>query len=263
MEDDTQKIWRYMDFAKFISLLANEALFFPCPSMFNDPFEGHKPRSEVKALSKMLQQPYNDEIELRNKLKKLRPDADLRALDCSLENFREIARNGLKIVNRKFGVSCWHKSEHESEAMWKLYSNSGQGIAIESTVKQLREAIVNKDGLTIDSVRYLDFDKDPIDKGHKHYGLFQKRMSFEHERELRATILLEEADYGKGAFVACDLNALISNIHISPFLRAYIKNDVEKLCSGKIRIINKPVILSSLFNEPHYGIEIAFGGEVT
>ena len=245
-----------MDLAKFISLLANEALFFSCPSRFHDPFEGHRPRSEMEALSKMLQQPYNDLIDLRNNLKKMHHDADLSALDCSLEKFREIAKNGFKIVIRKFGVSCWHKSEDESEAMWKLYSNSGQGIAIESTVKQLRESILHRDHLIIDSVRYGDFDKDPIDKGYRHYGLFQKRRSFEHEKELRATIVLEEKDYGNGAFVRCDLNVLINNIYVSPFFDAYIKDDIEKLCSGKMQIINKPVIHSPLFNEPDYGIEI-------
>jgi len=263
MEDDTQKIWRYMDFAKFISLLANEALFFPCPSRFNDPFEGHKPRSEVEALSKMLQQSYNDQVAQRNKLKELRPDADLSAIDRSLENFREIAKNGFKIATQRFGVSCWHKSEYENEAMWKMYSHLGQGIAIESTVKQLRGSLLNREHLVIDSVRYVDFDNDPIDKGHKHYGLFQKRKSFEHEKELRATIPLEESDYGKGAFVRCDLKELINTIHVSPFVDEYIKEAIDKLCTGEIQIVSKPVIHSSLFNEPDYGIEIALVSDGT
>lgn len=217
MGDVTQKIWRYMDFAKFISLLANEALFFPCPCRFKDPFEGHRPRSDVEALSKMLQQPYNDGSELLKNIKKRYPDKDFNTLDDSQKKLRETAKEGLNIVNRRFGVSCWHKNEYDTEAMSKLYSNSGQGIAIESTVKRLREAILNKDHVIIDSVRYLDFDKDPIDKGHRHYGLFQKRKSFEYEKELRATVLLEESDYGNWMFVTCDLNSLINNIHVSPF----------------------------------------------
>src|SRR5271166_1021508 len=100
---------------------------------FNDPFEGHRPRSDMDALSKLVQQPYNDQIAVRNNLLIMHPDADLSALDSSLEKYREIAKNSFKIVNRKFGVSCWHKSEYESEAMWKLYSKLDQGIAIEST----------------------------------------------------------------------------------------------------------------------------------
>ena len=252
-----------MDFAKFISLLANEALFFPCPSRFNDPFEAHKPRSEVDALSKMLQQSYIDQVAQRNRLLELRPDADLSAIDRSLENFREIAKNGFKIATQRFGVSCWHKSEYESEAMWKIYSQLGQGIAIKLTVKQLRGSLLNREDLVIDSVRYVDFDNEPIDRGHKHYGLFQKRKSFEHEKELRATIPLEESDYAKGAFVRCDLNELINSIHVSPFVDEYIKEAIDKLCSGKIQIVSKPVIHSSLFNKPAYGMEIALVSEGT
>lgn len=69
-------------------------------------------------------------------------------------------------------------------------SASGQAIAIESTVGQLRASLGRREGILIDSVRYADFDHDEIEKSHKHYGLFMKRKSFEHEKELRATILL-------------------------------------------------------------------------
>ncbi len=31
-------------------------------------------------------------------------------------------------------VSCWHENETESEAMWKLYLKSGDGVAIQTTV---------------------------------------------------------------------------------------------------------------------------------
>lgn len=85
-------------------------------------------------------------------------------------------------VNGKFGVSCWHESDYESDAMWKLYSASGQRIAIESTVGQLRESLGNRTDLIIDRVRYMDFEQDPIEKGHRHYRLFVKRKSFEHEK---------------------------------------------------------------------------------
>lgn len=47
------------------------------------------------------------------------------------------------------------------------------------------------------------------------------------------------------------------------FFDAYIKVDIEKLCSGKIQIINKPVIHSSLFNEPDYGIDITLVSDGT
>jgi len=153
-----------------------------------------------------------------------------------------------------FGISCWHQNEHESEAMWKLYSASGQGIAIESTDVKLKKAITDTKGLIIDKVRYMDFDNDPIEKGHRHYRLFLKRKSFDHERELRATVLLPEV--GKGVYVPCDLDILISSIHLSPFVPEYFKIVVQALCIGKTRILRKDIHQSKLFDEPNYGIEI-------
>lgn len=37
-------VWRYMDFAKLVSLLATQALFFARAESLNDPFEGSYPR---------------------------------------------------------------------------------------------------------------------------------------------------------------------------------------------------------------------------
>ena len=57
MENSAQvKIWRYMDLAKFLSLLSNEALYFACPSELDDPYEGFYPKSLTLALSHFPQQ---------------------------------------------------------------------------------------------------------------------------------------------------------------------------------------------------------------
>ena len=81
-----------------------------------------------------------------------------------------------KVAASKFGVSCWHESEHESDAMWKLYSASGQGIAIESTIGQLRTCFGNREGLLIDRVRYMDFDRDPIETvSYTHLDVYKRQ----------------------------------------------------------------------------------------
>lgn len=43
------KIWRYMDFAKFMSTLEDRAVFFARPDAFEDPFEGSYPQPNVEA----------------------------------------------------------------------------------------------------------------------------------------------------------------------------------------------------------------------
>jgi hypothetical protein len=249
-----EKIWKYIDLTKLISLLANDALYFSCPCEFADPYEGYLPKSHLEAISKITQKFLDEQFVFRDQIVSLHPNANLQVFhegfNANINRYIEKSKGAIREASLKFGVSCWHRNEYESEAMWRLYSASGQGIAIESTVKQLHDSIIDKTNVHIDNIRYMDFEKDPIEKGHKHYGLFIKRKSFEHEKELRAIILLKEE--GKGTLVKCDLDILINTIHISPFAPPYFKEVVEKLCVGNIRNLQKTILQSSLFDKPNY-----------
>jgi len=249
MDDCAQtKIWRYMDLAKFVSLLSSEALYFACPCEFDDPYEGLYPKSYAQKFSSMTQQYLNQFLATRDDLLAKCPGINIGGLNDAVRTAMEQFKKGFDEVRLKFGITCWHKNEAESEAMWKLYSASGQGIAIESTASQLQESILDKTSLVVGDVRYPDFESDPIEKGQKNYGLFLKRKSFEHEKELRATILLKTP--GKGEFVRCDLSTLITRVHISPLAPAYMKEVVDRICSGSVQRLCKPVVQSSLFDAP-------------
>ena len=159
----------------------------------------------------------------------------------------------LEEINEKFGASCWHINEGESEAMWRLYGATGAGIAIESTSERLEAA--TKDAaphaVHIDPVRYMDFDQDPIDKGgHRHLMGFIKRKSFEHERELRAVVMLPES--GKGAGIPCDMNTLIARIHIAPLAEPYYVDAVRYVTDHADPRLNAPVVVSKLLDAPDY-----------
>jgi hypothetical protein len=248
-------IWKYFDLGKFVSLLVTESLYFACPCEFEDPFEGHVPRSHVEAESKMIQKYIDPLLSFRKQLALTNKDSiHLKQFDDALSDFANIAPSIHKAATLSFGVSCWHASAHESEAMWKLYSGHAHGISIKSTIKQLRQSLGNAQGIIIESVRYADFDNDPIEKGHKHYGLFIKRKSFEHEKEVRATIPLPK--HGQGILVPCEIDTLITQVNLSPYAPIYLKAVVEAICAGKLRTLKKPVIPSKLFEAPDYGIKI-------
>ena len=55
-EDLDTKIWRYMDFTKFVSLLETRSLFFVRADSFTDPFEGTWPRASYAQLARDLEQ---------------------------------------------------------------------------------------------------------------------------------------------------------------------------------------------------------------
>lgn len=253
------KIWKYMDLAKFIYMLITESLYFACPLKFNDPCEGLLPRSHIEANLKMMAPIVQDIISIRNKLADKYSDSiDLQQSDAKIDGLKNMLETlGIyKKVIKKFGVSCWHKSEYESEAMWRLYSASGQGIAIESTIEQLKLSLGKVERLIINCVRYRDFDNASIEKGHEHNILFMKRESFEYEKESRATVCLPKEKEGEGDNILCNLNTLITHIHVSPYASNYFNDVVNALCHSKIGNFEKPVIRSKLFSEPNYGIKI-------
>jgi hypothetical protein len=258
MEPEGKKIWRYMDFVKFVSLLTTRSLYFACPLQLNDPFEGCVPRSHAKAEMQIVQKLVDDMLTLKPYFA-AQSSSSLQQFDDRMQILRQELRSAPRKAASRFGVSCWHMSEHESEAMWKLYSALGQGLAIESTIGKLKASLGDAEGVQIDAVRYMDFDQDPIEKGHRHYRLFIKRKCFEHEKELRATILLSER--GTGFRVKCDLDVLISRVHVSPFVENYVRDAVEALCLGDAHILKKPVLQSRLLHEPDYGVEIGLNAD--
>jgi hypothetical protein len=246
------KIWRYVDLAKFMSMLATRALYFPCATTeLADPYEGWVPRSHMKAFMG-LNQTYLDQMkQTRDQIIAMHPTRDRAPLDVVLEEAKRKLdmQQLLQDTNAKFGVNCWHINEGESEAMWRIDGAAGQGIAIESTKEKLESAL-KVDGAIVDQVRYMDFDVDEIEKGHRHYGLFLKRKSFAHEQELRATILLTKP--GMGAAVQCDLGCLIEKIHIYPKAPSYYLEAVKYAVENTNPKIKAPVVPSKLLDPPDY-----------
>ena len=246
------KIWRYVDFAKFVHMLATSALYFPCATTeLKDPYEGWLPRSHIKAMMEINRRVLDQMIGTHASFLAQHPTSDRAPFDALLQDTQRKLdlQKLLREANSKFGVNCWHINAHESEAMWQLYTAAGQGIAIESTRARLETAL-KREGIIVDQVRYMDFDSDEIERGHKHYGLFIKRKSFAHEQELRATILLPTP--GSGILVPCDLDGLIAQIHLFPKAPSYYVDAVKYAVEHAKSEIKAAVVTSRLLDPPDY-----------
>jgi streptogramin lyase len=207
-------IWRYMDFAKLISMLDSQSLFFSRLDGLPDRFEGSVPRRSP----------------------------DLRTLDTDGDGTDSVLR--FMSVHRNFRsralVNCWHTSEYESMAMWDAYSFAG-GIAITSTVGQLidsidcpfvdeRQTVGLPDGpkapMFVGLVHYIDYESGAVLRSTALDYLTLKRQSFEHERELRAVVLPAQPILG-GQQVECDLGRLVNEIYVSPLAPAWFRESVQ------------------------------------
>lgn len=111
------KLWRYMDLAKFLSMLEDSAVFFTRLDHFVDKFEG---ALGVKTNEKSWQKHEMEwrkkwiENEHKSKDEILTPEQ----LDIEVtEKFEQFRKNMANYRTSNY-VSCWHQTDTESEAMW-------------------------------------------------------------------------------------------------------------------------------------------------
>jgi hypothetical protein len=159
-----------------------------------------------------------------------------------------------KQLRLKTIVNCWHLNESESAMMWKLYSNYNYGIAIQSTVQKLDDSILYDEfPIDIRPVKYLDWKNEGIGKDQIFdVQLFIKRISFKHEKEIRA-VIRPNFQYGNkqkkisirgdGKLIPIDLNSLIETIHVSPYAKSWFVNLIKKVVEKYLP--NKQVVQSN------------------
>ncbi len=172
--NNNQKIWRYMDFSKYVDLVTTEELHFTRADKFEDPYDCSAMQFFGES-SKQLSLKY--------------PQIK--------ERTRQVNTFGRLFVY----LNCWHMNDGVSAALWKLYSeNKYETIAIQTTFGKLKSEIQDKqpqEDISISTVTYGPENAgEPIDEisGGKLYtamgweNIIYKRPSFEHEQELRAFI---------------------------------------------------------------------------
>ncbi|MEM6645654.1 MAG: hypothetical protein AAF730_05340 [Bacteroidota bacterium] len=228
-------LWRYMDLTKLLSLLENRRLFFARADMFDDPYEGTWSKAGVK---KLRAQVAAGTIPLTS--------ATVDGLLASSESMRQ-----------KTFISCWFASEHESAAMWELYASS-KGVAIMSDHDSLASAIQAAPitGSTT-MISYVDYDKTPISFKNTFFPFTHKRLSFEHENELRAIIssdggINRQHIQADATSVVIDINPeyLIKKIFVSPRADQWFSELVEQIVNRYSLPI--PVVKSNLYDRPIY-----------
>lgn len=225
------KIWRYMDFAKFVNLLCNKSLFFCRSDKFEDPYEGSITRANYKLRESM--------------------GISKSAKEGQSELFKNI---------RKYTfINCWHMNDVESNAMWKLYLNNDEGIAIQSTVGKLIDSINTAKDVKILPVTYINYEIDYMPTDDLFCTFVHKEKAYSHEREIRAIIqeipkIPDLNSYSEpltvGLKVEINLDKLIDSIYVSPTASTWLEGTVKSVIEAYK--IEKPVLKSKLIIPPVY-----------
>lgn len=242
-------IWRYMSLEYFESLIDSQKLYL-CPIskyLKDDPWEAAIPLSGLQwRHEKLLEAEAKGKEELEKVFKEI----------VKLEGFREQFTHSVK-------VSCWHISNHESEAMWKLYNGSEFGVAIQSTVGKLISSISKaEEEIFIGNVKYIDYETDSFNDIQWFEYCYHKRNSFSHENELRlshfnSTELLLQNQNPSGDLIEIDPKELIGQVLVSPF-------DQEKLDKINTKLSSMGMAeasFSKLLAPPYNGFSLFKFGE--
>lgn len=212
-ENPDQKIWRYLDFTKFVELVSSQELFFSRSDFLGDPYEGAIPNQTFEARKTVV----NSMIEKKELLPVYRDGAGL----------SEMGKQNLQDMY----VNCWHMNDHESAAMWKLYLKSNEGIAIQSRVKKLKESLADStERIFLGKINYIDYQTGSTNWGDILSPFVHKRKSFEHEKELRAIIWEPTRKEKYGIKVKINIEILIDGIYVCPDSPAWMCELVSTVC---------------------------------
>ncbi|MBC5837234.1 hypothetical protein [Flavobacterium muglaense] len=201
-EDLDTVVWKYLDLSKFLDLLMSRKLFMSRSDKFEDQYEG------------TFSEPTFEEIK---RLSKDNPD------------FLKF----YKTHREKVAISSWHINEYESFAMWQIFTQNSEGLAIQSTIGRLQQALAPENNYKqyIGEVNYIDYKKEYIPFDDMFFPFLFKRKSFQYEREVR--IITDVADstitLNDGLKINIDINQLIEKIYIHPKSENWYKNLVIQL----------------------------------
>lgn len=242
-QSENLKIWRYMDFTKFVSLISSGKLYLTRADIFEDSFEGSTPKKN-----------YETRLEAFCKISNISKDHYVhKNLSDTLEAHKQFAY-----------INCWHLSEYESYAMWKIYSYSNESIAIQTSYDKLKQVL--PEDVYLGVVSYIDYKTETIPEKYALYEPFMhKRKSFEYEKEVRVFKMIitdpsnmkgnhKEGFYVEGqplgVNIGIDLNKLIEKIYINPKAPDWFSNLVKEV-TIKYEI-NTEIIKSDLYSDPVY-----------
>ena len=203
--EDKDTVWRYMSFEKFANILATGSLFFSSADKYDDKLEGRIPE--------LIMRYY--------KSAGIFFDPELR---------------------QYIMCNCWHHGNEESMGMWDKYHLRNSGIAIKTTLGNLKISLPDEPNIFIGKV---DYEVESIENQNQieiledtenllYYPYFYKRKPFKYEQEVRAIIdiasIPRDGSYEFGKPLKIDIQTLMGEdkeVIVSPHADEWIAQTLE------------------------------------
>lgn len=202
LPDPDTVVWKYLDLSKFLDLLMARKLFMARSDKFEDQYEG------------TFSEPSFEEM---------------KRLSVNEPGFLDRYKN----LRKNVVVSSWHINPYESFAMWQIFTRNNEGLAIQSTIARLQEAMEPEDRFEqyIGDVKYIDYKKEFIPFDNEFFPFLFKRHSFQYEKEVRivSNVSRFNMEINEGLKIDVDINKLIERIYIHPKSENWYKKLVTEL----------------------------------
>jgi len=200
------KLWRYMDFAKYMDLLTSRQLHFSASSRLGDPMEG--------LWTDVCPSVFTDQLSVQ-----IAPTLALAAVDL-------MSANAEKMRNHIY-INCWTANEHDCYLMWKSYARTDESVCIQTTMNRFSRAVqASSLDIYIAPVNYIDYQIDHFPSGNCFIPYLYKQKYYREEHEIRAMIfdgknyqlstLGVDGNPPAGLRVDVELNDLIESVFINP-----------------------------------------------
>lgn len=193
-KENNMLVWRYMSFAKFVWIIQNKCLWLCRADLLCDPWE-------ISLSGEQLQLVIDRH-----------PIAPID--EAPKEKAEERAKRIIGLWRNNTFLSCWNKSPHESNALWKIYCKNIDGVVLQTTYEKL---ILIKGQHSLHSVTY------PIPGSNirtpTHTDLVtKKRPMFNYEKEVRIVFHdnNNQTKAADGIRLDFDFEHLIESVRVHP-----------------------------------------------
>lgn len=186
------KLWRYMSYEKFESLINSRSIYFARIDQFQDNLEGVPSFISIKHI--MSDKSKNDK----------QKQECLRLYHLRIENNRRVSY-----------ACCWHINKNVNIELWNSYGgNSNNSIGIETNVAKLNKELL-KTGLPFlnEPMRY--FDENYFNQYAYWFPTMFKREEYKNEKEYRTILFIHGWD-SIGVKSKVNIENLIRRIHVHP-----------------------------------------------